>query len=70
MSPKSGGIISLLGLERIDSIVDADIKDLELTLKECFDEMGVPPDYPEGKPERGIFCSRTLNSRSIKCIGN
>lgn len=32
-------------------------------------DIGVPQSYPEGLPHRAIFCSRTLNLRSIQAIG-
>lgn len=33
-------------------------------------ELGVPPTtYPSAKPQRAIYCSRTLNLRSIVAIG-
>jgi hypothetical protein len=38
-------------------------------LQQVLDVLGVPESFPEGKPQRAIYCSRTLNLRSIKCIG-
>ena len=33
-------------------------------------ELGVPPTtYPSAKPQRAIYCSRTLNLRSIVAVG-
>lgn len=29
----------------------------------------MPPDYLSQRPDRAVYCSRTLNLRSIKCIG-
>lgn len=34
-----------------------------------LDELDVPHRWPAGSPERGVYCSRTLNLRSIKAIG-
>lgn len=34
-----------------------------------LDELEVPHRWPAGSPERGVYCSRTLNLRSIKAIG-
>ncbi len=34
-----------------------------------LDALDVPESFPEGKPQRAIHCSRTLNLRSIKAIG-
>jgi hypothetical protein len=38
-------------------------------LQEVLDCLDVPPDYATDRPDRAIYCSRTLNLRSIKCIG-
>ena len=34
-----------------------------------LDELDIPENFPEGNPQRAIYCSRTLNLRSIKAIG-
>ena len=34
-----------------------------------LDALDVPESFPEGNPQRAIYCSRTLNLRSIKAIG-
>lgn len=31
--------------------------------------LNVPESFPEANPARAIYCSRTLNLRSIKAIG-
>ena len=31
--------------------------------------LGVPDSFPDADPQRAIYCSRTLNLRSIKAIG-
>ena len=38
-------------------------------MQECLKELGIDSAYPDDRLERGIFCTRTLNLRSIKCIG-
>lgn len=39
-------------------------------LQAVLDDMGIASSqYPEGLPERAIFCSRTLNLRAIKALG-
>ena len=39
-------------------------------VQSLLSELGVPPtSYPSAKPQRAIFCSRTLNLRSIVAIG-
>lgn len=38
-------------------------------LQSVLDELEVPHRWPAGSPERGVYCSRTLNLRSIKAIG-
>ena len=35
-----------------------------------LEELGVPAsDTPQDRPERAVFCSRTLNFRAIQAIG-
>lgn len=34
-----------------------------------LDVLDVPESFPDGNPQRAIYCSRTLNLRSIKAIG-
>lgn len=34
-----------------------------------LDVLEVPESFPDGNPQRAIYCSRTLNLRSIKAIG-
>lgn len=38
-------------------------------LQNVLDVLGVPESFPDGNPQRAIYCSRTLNLRSIKAIG-
>jgi hypothetical protein len=38
-------------------------------LQSVLNELDVPHRWPAGSPERGVYCSRTLNLRSIKAIG-
>ena len=37
--------------------------------EQALERMDVPPLFPHGLASRGIFCSRTLNLRSITTIG-
>lgn len=43
--------------------------DLWRCVQGILTDIGVPQSYPEGLPHRAIFCSRTLNLRSIQAIG-
>ncbi len=39
-------------------------------LQAMLEDIGIPSSqYPEGNPERAVFCSRTLNLRAIQAIG-
>ena len=40
-----------------------------LCTQSILDALDVPESFPEGNPQRAIYCSRTLNLRSIKAIG-
>jgi hypothetical protein len=51
---------------------DMTTKDMSscLAVQAMLDEIGIASSqYPEGHPERAIFCSRTLNLRAIQAIG-
>lgn len=39
-------------------------------MQELLQAMDVSAQYPKGQQQRAIFCSRTLNLRSIQAIGN
>eukprot|EP01018_Ginkgo_biloba_P025931 Gb_02845 [translate_table: standard] len=49
----------------IEEIAKAEAKEAEMLL----DELDIPAPFPCGLATRGIFCSRTLNLRSITAIG-
>ena len=38
-------------------------------LQEVLDCIDAPADVATSRPERAVYCNRTLNLRSIKCIG-
>ncbi|CAD7698278.1 unnamed protein product [Ostreobium quekettii] len=61
--------IKVLGLKSAEEVVDMDYGKLHKSTQGLLDQLGVPLVFPEGLPQRGIYCSRTLNFRSIKCIG-
>ncbi len=37
--------------------------------QQVLDVLNVPEAFSSGNPQRAIYCSRTLNLRSIKAIG-
>lgn len=49
----------------IEEVAKAEAKGAEMLLE----QLKIPAHYPHGVAERGIFCSRTLNLRSITTIG-
>ncbi|KAL3688341.1 hypothetical protein R1sor_014650 [Riccia sorocarpa] len=57
------GVASLRG--PIEEVAKHEAKEAEGLLE----KLKVPPRWPDGKPSRGIFCSRTLSLRSITTIG-
>ncbi|KIZ07124.1 hypothetical protein MNEG_0828 [Monoraphidium neglectum] len=66
---KRAGVVNLFGLESLEGIVTTDLESLQGAVQEVLDCLDVPPDYSTSRPDRAIYCSRTLNLRSIKCIG-
>ncbi|EFJ49794.1 hypothetical protein VOLCADRAFT_80573 [Volvox carteri f. nagariensis] len=40
-----------------------------MCIQSVLDVLDVPESFPDGNPQRAIYCSRTLNLRSIKAIG-
>lgn len=56
-----------------DTPAAAPLRDPDLVNAEEAESMmhtlGIPAMFPDGLPSRGIFCSRTLNLRSITTIG-
>lgn len=64
------GISNVLGLSSVGDIVDMPVSELREATKAMLDEIGIQSSpYPDGHPERAIFCSRTLNVRAIQAIG-
>eukprot|EP00210_Caulerpa_lentillifera_P003662 g3496.t1 len=68
-APETGGVIDILGMNSVDDVVDTDYEQLENISNAWLSELGIDSAHPGGQLERGIFCTRTLNLRSIKCIG-
>ncbi|KAL3133373.1 hypothetical protein ABBQ38_007244 [Trebouxia sp. C0009 RCD-2024] len=66
---KSEGIVNVLGLEQLDDIVTIPYNTLKKSQQELMRGLKVSPQYPKGLANRAIFCSRTLNLRSIQAIG-
>jgi hypothetical protein len=68
------GAGSVLGLRRVDDILALPYAELQRRVGALLRRTAAPPDvadspYPQGQPQRAIFCSRTLNLRSIQAIG-
>lgn len=58
------------GLPSCDNVLSLSYADVVAGCNAALGELGVPPGtYPAGRPQRAIFCSRTLNLRSIAVIG-
>eukprot|EP00249_Psilotum_nudum_P020418 c27694_g1_i1 orf=1-1302(-) len=53
------------GFGSVEEVAKAEAKEAEMLL----DELQIPGWFPYGLTQRGIFCSRTLNLRSISTIG-
>lgn len=59
----------------VDAFDNEGVQTLDGTIEEVaraeklLQELQIPARYPHGVAERGIFCSRTLNLRSITTIG-
>lgn len=64
------GISNVLGLRRIEDIIDLPYRNLRAKTDMLLRELDVPSSsYPSALPQRGVYCSRTLNLRSIQAIG-
>lgn len=66
-----GDVLSqLLGLAAPGDIAGASYAGLAEATQAVLSGLEVPPTtYPDSRPQRAIFCSRTLNLRSIQVIG-
>lgn len=61
---------NVLGLQRPDEIHTLPAKELQTRVGSLLTTLGISPSpYPHGQPQRAIYCSRTLNLRSIQAIG-
>eukprot|EP00879_Flechtneria_rotunda_P021250 GHRR01022387.1.p1 GENE.GHRR01022387.1~~GHRR01022387.1.p1 ORF type:complete len:407 (+),score=114.76 GHRR01022387.1:166-1386(+) len=63
------GMVQVFGLNSLAGALTMPVKELSAATQSVLDELGVPHRWPAGTPERGVYCSRTLNLRSIKAIG-
>ncbi|GAB4817883.1 hypothetical protein N2152v2_004929 [Parachlorella kessleri] len=64
------GISNVLGLERMEDIIDTPYLAVKQRTEQLLRELSVQPSsYPDCLPQRGIYCSRTVNLRSIQAIG-
>lgn len=66
---KRDGMVNVFGLDSLQDIVTVPVADLAAATQAVLDELEVPHRWPAARPERGVYCSRTLNLRSIKAIG-
>lgn len=61
---------NVLGLQSPGDILELSSSELQGRVGSLLSALGVQPSpYPDGQPQRAIFCSRTLNLRSIQAIG-
>ncbi|CAL8467153.1 g6689 [Coccomyxa elongata] len=66
----SEGLANVLGLRQFDDIFSVPYRDLRQNQQGLLRQMGLSPSsYPQGLAHRAIYCSRTLNLRSIQTIG-
>ncbi|KAG2443763.1 hypothetical protein HXX76_002109 [Chlamydomonas incerta] len=63
------GVINVFGMQQLDDIYDLPLAKLKAATQSVLDVLDVPESFPDGNPQRAIYCSRTLNLRSIKAIG-
>ncbi|GAX76350.1 hypothetical protein CEUSTIGMA_g3796.t1 [Chlamydomonas eustigma] len=68
---KEGDIINvnIFRMKTTNEIYSMPLDRLKQATQAVLDAIDVPEAFPEGKPQRAIHCSRTLNLRSIKAIG-
>ncbi|MEW5300941.1 MAG: hypothetical protein WDW36_003832 [Sanguina aurantia] len=67
--PTRAGVVNVFGLHSLEDIINVPVTKLAAATQKVLDILSVPDSYPAGDPERAIYCSRTLNLRSIKAIG-
>ena len=63
------GVVKALGASTRDELLGMSHAQLKERVNAMLHELGVTPTYPGGTPHRGVYCSRTLNLRSIRAIG-
>lgn len=63
------GVLKALGVRSKDELMTLSHPDLKSRVGAMLHELGVATTYPGGSPHRGVYCSRTLNLRSIRAIG-
>ncbi|GLC35595.1 hypothetical protein PLESTM_000341200 [Pleodorina starrii] len=63
------GVINVFGMQSLDDIYTLPLGKLKAATQSVLDVLDVPESFPDGNPQRAIYCSRTLNLRSIKAIG-
>ncbi|GFH06129.1 uncharacterized protein HaLaN_00708, partial [Haematococcus lacustris] len=66
---KKSGVVNVFGIKSMQDIYTLPITKLKKATQAVLDVLSVPESFPEGNPQRAIYCSRTLNLRSIKAIG-
>ena len=65
-----GGSLKTLGLRHPLDILEVPSGEVARRVDSLLDHLGVTPSpYPDGEPQRAIYCSRTLNMRAIQAIG-
>jgi len=68
-SLKRAGVVNVFGMKTLEDIYTLPVEKLKRSTQGVLNVLGVPESFPEGNPQRAIYCSRTLNLRSIKAIG-
>lgn len=65
-----GGSLRTLGLQHPMDILGVTTAEVGRRVDALLDHLGVTPSpYPDGEPQRAVYCSRTLNMRAIQAIG-
>jgi hypothetical protein len=65
---------SALGLRNVSDILHMPYDEIKRSVSQLLTQLDISTEaadspYPAGQPQRAIFCSRTLNLRSIQAIG-
>jgi HAD superfamily 5'-nucleotidase-like hydrolase len=65
-----GGNLTTLGLSHPREVMELPTTEIARRLDSLLEHVGVTPSpYPNGEPQRAVYCSRTLNMRAIQAIG-